>query len=152
MCRRNSLLGLMVAESEEPMPAERGQSNSGRGWKLKSRNTGMKQRELSENGMRSTFSDVLPLAKSHFLKTTQTELPTGDQGFKDLSIRDPFSLKPLLNVTGKKEKSRIQVEGSKQAEGTADLGLNVEISPHQSIEASERIEGTKESLIWILAT
>lgn len=67
----------MVAESEECMTAERGQSNSVRSWELKSRNASMKQRELTENGMRSTFSDVLPPAKPHFLKLLKQNYQLG---------------------------------------------------------------------------
>lgn len=73
----------MIAESEEFMTTvERGQSNSVRCWELKSRNTSMKQRELTENGMRSTFSDVLPLAKPHFLKLLKQNYQLGTKDSK----------------------------------------------------------------------
>lgn len=72
----------MVAESEESMPTERGQSNSGRCWELKPQNTSMKQRELTENGMRSTFSDVLFLAESHFLKLPEQNYQLGTKDSK----------------------------------------------------------------------
>lgn len=112
----------MVAESEEFMTAERGQSNSVRCWELKSRNTSMKQKELTENGMRSTFSDVLPLAKPHFLKLLNRTTNWGPRIQRSEQLGS-ILIQTIAQCDRKKKKPESKYRDPSRLKSTADLGV-----------------------------